>query len=208
MSYRIWPSGDGAGVAADVTGYTLGTEFYVTGSGYQLEGYWWWCPTGGNTNAKAFRLYSVDAGGTSGSLVSGSSVTESGSETAGSWNYTALPTPVALTSGQHYRACVYWAGNGSDDWYGADQPWSSDITDGPVTAPSTANALGNIQGSFAVSSDAFPNQVYPTSGSGSAYYIDVSVAAADTSADAGAPASAASAPAPAAAIGAKAGAAA
>ena len=112
--WRLWPSTSGDAVAADTGTFSLGVEFHVTASGCLLNGYWWWCATGADTAAKSFRLYTVTTS-TTGSLIANTSVT-SGTLTAGAWNYVALsPSPVALTSGTHYRVSVY--GNPGVNWY-------------------------------------------------------------------------------------------
>lgn len=147
--WQLWPATNGPALTTDSVTTDLGVEFFVTQSGCSLTGYRWWLPAGGNTFAVTVRLYST-TNGTTGTLIPAGTVT-SGTLTAGSWN--TLPvTPVALTASTHYRAVVTYAG--TNDHYGATSLyWSSGagsagITNGPLTAPNSAGALNNGQGSF------------------------------------------------------------
>ena len=169
-TYRIWPSATGSSLVSDSTAVTLGVEFYVTQTA-QLNGYYWWCPAGGDTTAKQHGLYTVTTG-TTGSLVTGSTVT-TGTLSGGAWNYTALsPSPLTLTAGQRYRAAVY-RGASAADWYSATASgFPADITNGILICPSTTNATGGIQGSYVY----YGALTYPSMVSGGAnYWIDVSV---------------------------------
>jgi hypothetical protein len=166
-TYRLWPSTNGpASPAGDTTVYTLGVEFYAT-SLVDFTGWWWWCAPGADPAAKTFGLWTVDTAFT-GTLVA----TAAGSAlTQGTWNYAALSPVLQLTANQRYRAGVLGGGNGAN-WYGATaNGWPVDLANGPLHAPSTANAVGNLQGSYkqaAVLS-------FPRDTGSSNYWLDVQV---------------------------------
>lgn len=128
----------------------LGVQWEITASGYQLDGYWFYVPAGGDTTGSdySFRLYST-TNGTSGTLISGSTVSGSGTWTAGTWVHTALATPVTLVSGTVYVAVVTLNGEyQSLGFYWTTGGGSSNIVNGPVTAFSAANAFNNAQQPF------------------------------------------------------------
>jgi hypothetical protein len=165
--YRVFPSSNGGSLAADTTAYTLGIEVYAT-QDMQLTGYWWWCAAGASTAPVQHGLFTVVSALT-GTLVSGSTVT-SGTLTQGQWNFTALSPAIDLTPNQRYRAGA--AGGGSVNWYGAiGSGFPADIVNGPLVAPSTANAVGNIQGCF----NTAVGLTYPKDTSGANYGMDVQV---------------------------------
>jgi hypothetical protein len=177
--YRLFVADGPSAPAGDSTSYTLGVEFYVTAGGLYLYGFRWWCAPGADASPKPFQLFEcvTDIVGTP---VDGAEVTSS-ALTAGAWNYAPLPDPVLLTAGQHYRAGVL--GGGSGNWYSAvAAAFTGDVVDGPLVAPSTANALGGLQGSFVTSTVmAYPRFV----GNGANYGIDVTVSEAPVSAETG-----------------------
>lgn len=169
-TYRIWPSTNGpASVVGDTTAYTLGTEFYVTAL-VDFTGYWWWCTPGADTSAKTCGLWQVVTA-TTGTPVAGAGAV-SGPLTQGAWNWIPAAAPVQLTENQRYRAGIL--GTSGTNWYGATPgAFPADIVHGPLTAPSTANAVGNVQGGYNQQSvlaiPAFTN------GSGPSYWLDVQV---------------------------------
>ena len=128
-TYTIWGvngnSGTGPGVSLSLGGgWTAGSTFKVTSSGYQITGYGIWCADDGSMAASTikFALWQATGAGT-GTLVSGSEVTL-GTQTAGTWVYVSLPTPIDLTSGQVYKVQAgtssnlpwdnnYWTGTGA-----------------------------------------------------------------------------------------------
>lgn len=177
--YRIFSADGPSAPAGDTTAYTLGVEFYVTASGLYLYGFWWWCAPGADPSAKQFQLFAcvTDVIGTP---VDGAAAV-SGQLTQGAWNYTALPAPASLASGQRYRAGIL--GGGSANWYSAVAgAFPADIVNGPLVAPATANALGGLQGSFNTGAAmAYPRFV----GAGASYGIDVSVSPAPAVAQTG-----------------------
>ena len=146
----------------------MSTEFRVT-SPANIEGFYWWCANGASTAAKKFQLYALTTP-TNGSIVTGTPVT-SGVMTQNAWNFVPLPAPVALTVGQRYRAVIFFAGG--SNWYSATgSGWPTDLTQGLLLAPSTTNALGNIQSGFRVSAGDID---LPGGSAGSNYWLDVLV---------------------------------
>ncbi len=168
-TFRLWPATDGpASAASDTTGYSLSTEFEVTGPA-KLEAFIWWCANGANTAAKTFQLYALTSQST-GNAVPGTLVT-SGTLTQNTWNQVNLDAPVPLTVGQRYRAVVFFAGG--SNWYSAtSNGWLTGIVQGPLSAMSNAAALGNIQSGFRVSA----GTIDVSNGSvGSNYWLDLLV---------------------------------
>src|SRR5258708_30657634 len=172
-TWRIWPSTNGDIVASDTTSNTLSTEFAVTQAGCSITGYWWWCPASGDTTAKTFSLWSCTTG-TTGTRITAANAT-SGTLTAGAWNFTAC-TPTPLTANQHYRTEMTFAG-GANYYAATSNYWASgggsaDIVNGPLTAFTQANALGNIQGGFIAGSAV----AYTTGQFNNAnYWVDVQI---------------------------------
>lgn len=138
--------------------YVAGTCFTVTTPCW-LEGYWWFvCASGGQTTAaQQFALWSANRDGsaaTRGSVISAGTVT-SGTLSAG-WNYVPLAVPAPLTIGWTYIASTGYNTdpNGgipyTDAQFGASNPYSSGIVNGPLTGfsdsgGSTPDPFGNFQ---------------------------------------------------------------
>lgn len=180
-----------------VTGYggafQAGTLFSVLGETMWLEGYWWWCPAGGDTGAQAFCLWQRTSASTQ-TLVTAATVT-SGTLTAGAMNYTPLSTPVQIAAGTLYVAATGWeAVHGfpiSNSQFNSTGPYTAGITNGPLTAwadgtagssytyvAPTAN-WGLPQGVFGTGNSggaADPTLNFPAGGSGSSlFWVDVQV---------------------------------
>ena len=87
-----------------------------------------------------------------------------GNETASGWQQVNFATPVAVTPGTTYVASYHTSGN-----YSADPAlFSSAVTNGPLTAPSSDSSGGN--GVFAYGSDS----LFPTNSfNSSSYGVDV-----------------------------------
>lgn len=187
-TYRLFPTTNGPTAATSYTGpYGTGTSFEVTASGVTLDGYWWWvCPTGGqSTAAQEFCLYQI-TGTSTGTLVSGSTVT-SGTLSAG-WNFIPLSPPLALTSGTPYKAATAWTSSGAGfpytpGFYGTGGPGVAGITNGPLTAFSddpggggtNPDPFGDNQSTFQVAT-ADPTANYPATGNSSFNgWLDVDV---------------------------------
>ncbi len=169
--------------------FLAGTVFQVTEWGLWLEGFWWWCPTGGDTGAQKFALwllYNTTGSETSTSegLVPAATVT-SGTLTAGAWNYIALSTPIPLTADVPYIAATGWTSvNGFPDThnqFGSGQPYSAGITNGPLSAYSDVGGSNPTpsnwapQGLFGTAGND-PTVHMPGTGSNSAnFWVDVQV---------------------------------
>jgi hypothetical protein len=167
-TYRLWPSTNGpSSVAADTTAYTLGVEFYTTAA-VDLTGYWWWCTPGADTTAKSFELWQIVSAFV-GTPIAGTAAT-SGTLTQNAWNWVPLASSVALTVGQRYRAGCF--GAGGVNWYGATHNgWPADLVNGPLTAPSTADATNNAQSPYKQAASIS----FPVDTGGSNYWLDVQV---------------------------------
>ena len=185
--------GNGPGVTSYAGAFQAGIAFTVTQGGMWLEGYYWWCPAGGDTGAQQFCLWNRITTSTE-TLVSGSVVT-SGTLTAGQWNYIALSTPIQLGIGGLYVAATGWtAVHGFPDTnsqFGSGDPYASGITNGPLYAPGDTSAGGTCaplagsydlpQGLFGTNdNDSSPDPSIsgnmPAGGSGSSnFWIDVLV---------------------------------
>jgi len=166
--------------------FQAGTNFEVTQGGLWLQGYYWWCPAGGDTGAQKFALWNVTS--TSGGTLIPAATVTSGTLTAGAWNYTALTAPIQLAIGTQYLACTGWtAVNGfpiSNSQFGSGDPYAAGITNGPLYAYSDGTSGGsspatpNIpQGAFGdVSGHADPSVYMPVQGSSSSsFWVDVLV---------------------------------
>lgn len=203
--YRIWPATNGSGSTAGGFTDDLGVQFKVNQSGLTLNGYYFWVDATNNDvdhTKYSWRLYST-TNGTSGTLISGSTVSVAADFTPGQWNYQALSTPVTLTSGTTYVASLHYSGTAANHYNHVLSYWStgagaSGITNGPLTAPGSSTALGGNQcpENEPSASAAFPASSF----SASNYWIDVSVNSAAVSASAGTAAATASAMAPSVAI--------
>lgn len=179
-TYRLWPSTNGPSVVSDTSTTDLGTQFNVTQPNVSFDGYWWWCPTSGDTSTAdvTFKLWTT-TNGTTGTLVSGSTLAGSGTFSAGAWNFQELHAPVPLTQGTSYVASITYTG--SSNHYGATSAYwfsgggAAGITNGPLTAPSSPAATGGIQGSFnEPSTGAIPSTEFNDSN----YWLDVQVSTA------------------------------
>lgn len=156
----------------------LGIQFNITVTGYALDGYWFYVPSGGVTTGSSysFQLFST-TNGTTGTLISGSTVTGSGTWTAAAWNFTTLSPSVSLAVGTTYIAVVtapagtvvyqallhYWDGTGGG---------ANNIVNGPITAWAAANALNTTQQTF---NDPSTGGMTVTDFQNSFYGIDIDV---------------------------------
>ena len=183
MTSIVYPSlPAGAASSSEAVGTDLGIQFSITASGCQLAGYYVYIPSGGDTAGAdyTFALWST-ANGTTGTLISGSSLTGSGTLTGGAWNYFPLGTPVALVSGTTYVTACHFLANVTYEYlhsyWTTGGGGASGITSGPITAPNSATALGGAQEPFnsSTSSITFPATANYMS---SWYGIDINVTAA------------------------------
>ena len=187
-TYRLFTSTNGPSAPVSYSGpFVCGVVIGVTSGGCWLDGYWWWvCPSGQSTAAQKFALWCLSGSG-SGSLVAQSTVT--GPLTAGQWNYVPLAAPLPLAVGATYVAATGFVGSFPDtnDQFGSDDPYSSGIVSGPLTAYSDASGsnpspLNTAQAVFSVAgTDPAANlPIYGSSNSN--FWMDVQV---DTSPPAG-----------------------
>lgn len=129
--------------------YIAGLTFQSTGTAW-LQGYWWYVPSGGDTGPVKFALWQQGgpAGITQGTVVPGSVIT-SGTLTAGQFNFVTLATPLLLAKPTFYIAAVGYATTiGFPDTthqFGAGNPYSAGITNGPLAAPATSGTSGPQQ---------------------------------------------------------------
>lgn len=117
--------------------YIAGLLFEVTQGGQYFEGYWWWVPTGGDTNAAiGFALWQITNTGT-GIVIPAASVLWSGTFTAGAWNFVPC-TPIPLTPNIPYVAAVGFSTTigfpDTKNQFGTGDPYASGITNGPLHA--------------------------------------------------------------------------
>lgn len=176
-TWRLWPSTSGPAITNNNASTDLGVQFKVNAPA-QIDGYFYWLPAAAVTTtgtSYSFRLYST-TNGTTGTLIGSTTVTGSGTWTAGAWNYAPLGTPVVLTSGTTYTAvCTYSAGSnhyGATASYWSSGGGASGITAGPITAPGTSTALNGASSLFnEPSTGGFP----ASSSGGTNYWVDVQV---------------------------------
>ena len=187
-AYRLFPSTSGPAAPVSYGGnFLAGVLFEVTQGGMWFEGYYFWCPAGGDTGSQTFALWNV-TGLATGTLIPAATAT-SGTLTAGAWNFVPLASPVPLAIGTTYNACTGWlAVNGFPDSdtstdagnsYGAGGH-TSGITNGPLFAysdqgQSKPEPYGNAQGVFSTAGTD-PTVHMPASGSASGnFWIDPAV---------------------------------
>lgn len=190
-TYRLFPSTNGPSSPVSYSGnFLAGVAFKVTAGGTWFQGYWHWVPTGGDTVARKFALWTLTGTGTQ-SLLSAATVT-SGTLTANSWNFVALSTPIPLAISTTYVACTGWsavagfpdsdtsgAGTGATDSFGSGGH-TAGITNGPLFAYSDIGSskpppYSFSQGLFSVAGTD-PTVNMPSSGSNSGnFWMDVQV---------------------------------
>jgi hypothetical protein len=123
-----------------------------------FEGYYWYCPPGGDTSAQTFCLYPVTITPSLGSIITDATVT-SGTLTENAWNYIPLATAVEIDDSTSYVATTAWeAQNGfpdTNDQFGTGDPLASGLTNGPLSTFGQSNAPEglNAGSTFGVSTD-------------------------------------------------------
>lgn len=180
--YRLFETTNGPSSPVSYSGpFLCGVVAEVTAGGCWLQGYWWWvCQSGQSTAAQAFALWCMYEPG-SGALVPNSAVT-SGDLTAGQWNYVPLPTPLPLAPGATYIPTTGFSGNFpiTNAQFGAGDPYSGGIVNGPLTAysdstGSNSSPFSTDQGLFSVAGKD-PTASMPAYGSGSSnFWIDMQI---------------------------------
>jgi hypothetical protein len=164
--------------------YLAGTVFEVTAGGLWFEGYYFWCPPGGDTGPQKFALWGL-TGASAGAVISGSVVT-SGTLTAGAFNFVPVASPFQLAIGTEYLpATGYTASAGfplTANQFGSGDPYSGGIVNGPLTAYSDGDGGGSApataftpQGVFSTAGSD-PSVDMPASGFDSGnFWVDVQV---------------------------------
>lgn len=148
-TYRLLGSTTpGNSYSAPTEYYVKAHEFYVTQKAW-VTTLWYYRPTTATTATATSAIYSVDAGGTTGTQVSGTSGSFAAGSTTG-WVSRTLASPVVLIPLQHYRVAIYYSntlfGYTSDFW--TTGAGSAGIANGPLVAPSDATAIGTMQASY------------------------------------------------------------
>jgi hypothetical protein len=154
--------------------YIAGNMFNVTSGGWWFNGYWWWCASGGQDVAPAggFKcaLWQIN-GGSTGVLVPGSVVSKA-AVVHNQWNFIPLNTPLLLTPGAlnewgavYVAAIGYTAAQGfpsTHSVFGAGNPHSGGITNGPLVMPSSITGSAPAGSTFTW---AKPQMPFTTAGS-------------------------------------------
>lgn len=173
----IWPTGgttvrgfDDASpptaATADPDPYALAVEFYVTQAAWLSEIRFWQPSTGSPSSAvRSGALWDV---ATQANL----STTRTFPATVPGWNTLRLPSAIALTANQRYRAAVLHPGGqyaATSQWF-ISGPGSVDLVKNFLVVPSYFNVESNHQGSFnQAASMAYPNGSFQ----GGNYWTDV-----------------------------------
>lgn len=180
------PGNGPASASAYAGNFIAGTIFKVTANGLWLTGYRNWVPSNGDTVAKKFALWQLTAGLSVSQQLVPNSVVTSGVQTAGAWNFTALPAPINLSGSVPYVCAIGWVSvNGFPDTqnqFGSGQTYAAGITNGPLFAYSDQGASAPepftsnySQGLFGTST-ADPSVTMPTTGDvHSNFWVDVQV---------------------------------
>ena len=150
--YSVFQSGTGLGISGPGSSnsysgnWAAGLYFKVTSASQYLYGFYLWRADSAQLSSSTFALWTVTASGT-GSVVPATEVSGSGF-TAGAWNYVALSSPYALSTGVVYMAVyAYAAGNflETKPYFGTGGAYTAGITNGPLTvfsAPVSAGGTG------------------------------------------------------------------
>ena len=175
-SYRLWPSFPRlpGNVDSDTAGYTLATEFTLSGS-CTLDNIWFYSASGATALPTQCGIWNVG----SQSVVAGTGNTSpSWSGAAGSGWVACAYSGVTLAAGD-YKVAVYYGGG--TEWYQATVAYwggggvgAGGITNGPVTAPGTSAAASPGQSTYNKGSWAYP-QSYASVGNGENFWVDVEV---------------------------------
>lgn len=143
-----------------------------------LTGVWYYVPSSETvlTGSSYTALVYTTVTGTTATALLTSNV-GSGTFTAGAWNLIPLTSPVVLSTGVFYAACI-----SSPNWlqfehtmWGPGDPFAGGITAGPVNVPDQSGAPGGIQQGFIAFANTFPNQANIP---GSFYGVDFNISTA------------------------------
>jgi hypothetical protein len=175
-SYRIWPGfpvPQSSAPAIDTGQQTMGTEFSLSES-CTLDNIWFYSPPGVTVLPSRCGIWNVstqtEVSGTDNSSPSWTGAAGSG------WVACAY-TGVTLPAGD-YKVAVYYGGGSefyteSNGYFSANGPGQNGVSNGPLTAPNTANATGGIQDTFTSGAWAYPAAAGGTGGQ--ARFVDVEV---------------------------------
>lgn len=142
-NYRLLGAFSGPTASAgDPTPVNVGIEFQVT-EACDVVAVWWWQPTTGNSGVER-RVGIFPA--TGGETLLGSAY---GTPTGVGWQRVELDAPLALapgsykasvlhTGGQYAASAFWWLGRGA----GGTGPGADGLTNGPLSAPNSAAAIG------------------------------------------------------------------
>lgn len=140
--FRGYPNLGGPKSPTSSTGGTvLATLFTVGATGFNLDGYWFWCcSTGQDLTAPSFALWRATTI-VNGVLIPAGTVAGN-TMVAGQWNFTPVPVPVPLSAGTAYKAQVGLQNSFPFDsgWYGPAGPCWDGISNGPLLLYSGADA--------------------------------------------------------------------
>ena len=175
-SNRLWPSFPTlpGNVDSDTSGYTLATEFTLSGS-CSLDNIWFYSAPGAAGLPTQCGIWNVG----SQSVVAGTvNTSPSWSGAAGSGWVACAYSGVTLPAGD-YKVAVYYGGG--SEWYQATTSYwggggigASGITSGPVTAPGTSAATSPGQSTYNKGAWAYPLS-YASVGNGENFWVDVEV---------------------------------
>jgi hypothetical protein len=175
-SYRLWPNYPvlQSPSSVDTTGYTLATEFQLSGS-CTLDKIWFYSASGAAALPSRCAIWDVS----SQTVVAGTDNTSpSWSAGAGSGWVSCAYNGVTLPAGD-YKVAVF-SGGGSR-WYlatagywGTGGPAAGGITTGPVTAPGNSAATSPGQCTYNAGSWGYP-QTYGNGGNGENFWVDIEV---------------------------------
>jgi len=176
-SYRIWPNFPVVpGSTSNDTGQqTTGTEFWLT-QPCTLDNIWFWSPPGATVLPSRCAIFSV-ATKTAVSGTDNSSPSWSGVARSGWVSCSYSGSGVVLPAGK-YKVCIY-SGGGSKFYqenidYFSSGPGGSNIVNGPLTCPGTANAASAGNSTYQNGVWSYPDTFDAVDG-GESRWIDVEV---------------------------------
>lgn len=171
-AYTLFRQSGGSTVSPDSTAYTMGVEFSASADGCTLAAIWFYSASGAFALPETIALYQVSGQ----SLVHSELASWSGAIGSG-WVRAAFASPPALTSGTNYKACILE--NSGNFFYSATPHYwdtgagANGISNGPLSAPSNANADGGQDTFNAASVLAYPAGSFNASN----YWIDPEISA-------------------------------
>ena len=158
-SYRIWPGfpvPQSSAPSIDTGKQTMGTEFTLSQS-CTLDSVWFYSPPGVAVLPSRCGIWKVSSQAEVAGTDNGS---PSWTGAAGSGWVACAYSGVTLPAGD-YKAAVYYGGGSEfytegNGYFSGGGPGQNGIANGPLTAVSTANASGGIQGTYTAGAWAYP----------------------------------------------------